>query len=164
MDDPVAELAAYFAATQPVPDAELIRLTSAARSAGHIWASIAAACLVRRSQDTYGIVSLPSGRAPHNGAWVLYRATQHAMQHIGSRQWPRLTWHCTECGQQVTDRAGAGRPIHIEHGHAGQCPRLRRDQAAHLARRSEWMPTLITSSEPAIGSLQRHRAGPPDNH
>ena len=34
MDDPAAELAAYFQARTPVPDEELIRLTSAARGAG----------------------------------------------------------------------------------------------------------------------------------
>ena len=44
--------AAYFQARTPVPDEELIRLTSAARGAGHSWASIAAACQVRRRWDT----------------------------------------------------------------------------------------------------------------
>jgi hypothetical protein len=54
MDDPAAVLAAYFQARTPVPDEELIRLTSAARGDGHSWASIAAACQVRRRQDTKG--------------------------------------------------------------------------------------------------------------
>jgi len=57
---PAAELAAYFRARTPVPDEELIRLTSAARGDGHSWASIAAACQVRRRQDIQGIVFGPS--------------------------------------------------------------------------------------------------------
>jgi putative transposase len=40
----------------PVPDQELIQLTRAARTAGHSWASVAAACQVRPRQDTEGIV------------------------------------------------------------------------------------------------------------
>jgi hypothetical protein len=48
MENPAAELAAYFRARTPVPDQELIRLTRAARAGGHSWASIAAACQVRR--------------------------------------------------------------------------------------------------------------------
>jgi hypothetical protein len=162
VDDPAAELAAFFRARRPVPDEELIRLTRAARAAGHNWASIAAACQVKHGRDSYGIVSLPGGRTPHTGAGVLYAATQNAMEHVtGSRRWPPLTWLCTECGRQVTDRAGAGRPIHIEHGHAGACRRLRRDQAAHAARRADWMPTLIASSDPAVGLVQRHRLARP---
>jgi len=99
MDDPAAELAAYFRAKRPVPDAELIALTSAARSAGHNRASIAAACQVMRSRDAYGIVSLPGGPTPPSGAWMLYRATQNAVeQATGSRRWPPLIWPCTECG------------------------------------------------------------------
>jgi hypothetical protein len=62
MDDPAAELAAYFQARTPVPDQKLVQLTSAARAAGHSWASIAAACQVQRCQDTGGIVSAPGGR------------------------------------------------------------------------------------------------------
>jgi hypothetical protein len=158
MEDPAAELAAYFQARAPVPDQELIRLTCAARAGGHSWASIAAACQVRRRQDTVGIVFGPGGMTPHTGAGLLYQATQGAVERVtGSRRCPPLTWHCADCGQQVTDRAGAGRPIHTEHGHAAGCRRLRRDQAAAAARRCAYLPTLVASSEPAIGSLQRHR-------
>jgi hypothetical protein len=62
MEDPAAELAAYFQARTPVPDRELIRFTSAARAGGHSWASIAAACQVQRRQDTQGIVFGPGAR------------------------------------------------------------------------------------------------------
>ena len=82
MDDPVIELAAYFRARIPVPDDELIRLTSAARAGGHSWAGIAAACGVTTVRDTDGIVSLPSGRIPHTGAGLLYRATQGAVERV----------------------------------------------------------------------------------
>jgi len=62
MEDPAAELAAYFQTRTPVPDEELIRLTNAARAAGHSWVGIAAACQVRRCRDTEGVVFGPGGR------------------------------------------------------------------------------------------------------
>jgi hypothetical protein len=162
MDDPATELAAYFRARRPVPDGELIRLTSAARSAGHNWAGIAAACGVLRHRDIGGIVSLPGGRIPHTGAGLLYRATQNAVERlIGSRRYPPLTWKCADCRQPVTDRAGTGRPIHIEHGHGHGCRRLRRDQAADAAGRSGRLPVLVAFSEPAVGPVQRHRLTQP---
>jgi hypothetical protein len=85
MDDPAAELAAYFQTRTPVPDDELIRLPSAARGAGHSWANIAAACQVRRRRDTEGVVTGADGRTPHrvpgcytkpprapwNGSWAV---------------------------------------------------------------------------------------------
>src|SRR5215472_1895935 len=64
MEDPAAELAACFQTRTPVPDGQLIQLTSAARGAGHSWASMAAACQVRRRCDTEGIVFGPGGRTP----------------------------------------------------------------------------------------------------
>ena len=87
MDDPAAELAAYFQARTPVPDQELIQFTGAARTAGHSWASIAAACQVQRRQDFEGIVSAPGGRTPHSGAGLLYQATQGAVERV-TRCWP----------------------------------------------------------------------------
>ena len=46
MKDPLAELAAYSSPFPwyQVPDADLVRLTAAARAAGHRWDTIAAAC------------------------------------------------------------------------------------------------------------------------
>jgi len=154
MDDPAAELAAYFQARTPVPDEELIRLTSAARAGGHSWASVAAACQIRRHRDTEGIVFGPGGRTPHTGAGLLYQATQGAVERVtGGRRYPPLAWQCADCGQLVSDRAGAGRPIHVEHGHADRCRRLRRDQAAHAARRCARVPALVASSEPRGGGF-----------
>jgi hypothetical protein len=162
MDDAVTELAAYFLARAPVPDGELIRLTAAARAGGHRWAGIAAACGVTTSRDTDGIVSGQSGRIPHTGAGLLYGATQGAVDRVtGSRRFPPLIWRCADCGRQVTDRAGAGRPIHVEHGHGAGCTRLARDQAADAAARRAQLPALIAVSEPAIGSVRRHRLARP---
>jgi hypothetical protein len=42
MDEPLAELAAYSCSWHEVPDADLVRLTAAARAAGHRWDAIAA--------------------------------------------------------------------------------------------------------------------------
>jgi hypothetical protein len=78
----------------------------------------------------------------------------------GPRQ-PPLTWPCASCGQQVTDRAGTGRPLHVEHGHAAGCARLARDQAADAAARRTRLPALIAASEPPIGELQRHQLTSP---
>ena len=33
-----------------------------------------------------------------------------------------LTWACSGCGQQVTGRGPAGRPVHVEHGHSRTAP------------------------------------------
>lgn len=162
VDDAVTELAAYFRARTPVPDDELIRVTSAARAGGHSWAHIAAACGVTTSRDTDGIVSLPSGRIPHTGAGLLYRAAQGTVERVtGSRRYPPLTWPCASCGQQVTDRASAGRPLHIEHGHAPECARLGHDQAADADARRARLPALIATSEPPVGGLQRHQLTSP---
>jgi hypothetical protein len=138
MEDPAAGLAAYFQARTRVPDQELIRLTRAARAGGHRWASIAAACHVRRRQDTAGIVFGPGGTTPHTGAGLLYQATQGAVERVtGGRRYPPLTWHCADCGQQVTAprRRGAAHPHRTRPRHwlpppearpgRGRCPPLR---------------------------------------
>jgi hypothetical protein len=103
-------------------------------------------------------VSGPSGIIPSTGGGLLYRATQYAAETLtGGRRYPPLTWPCPQCGHEVTDRAAAGRPVHIEHGHARGCARLARDQAADAARRRERLPRLVAHSDPAAGPLQRHR-------
>jgi hypothetical protein len=65
-------LAAYFRTRTRVPDAELVRLTRAARAAGASWGAIAAACGVRTSQDLSGVVSSSSGILPLTGAGLLF--------------------------------------------------------------------------------------------
>jgi hypothetical protein len=158
VDDPVTELAAYFQSKTKVPDEDLVRLASAARAAGGSWEAIAAACGVRESRDAAGIVSQPSGIIPSAPAGLLFQATQRSLEKLtGSRRYPPLTWPCPGCQQQLTDRAAAGRPAHIEHGHAPGCAQLAHDQAADAAARRARLPRLIESSDPAAGPLQRHR-------
>jgi hypothetical protein len=158
VDDAVTDLAAYFHTRTRVPDADLVRLARAARATGSSWAAIAAACGIRTSQDLQGVVSSSGGILPLTGAGLLFGATQYAVEKLtASRRYPPLTWPCPACGQQVTDRAAVGRPVHIQHGHTPRCARLAGDQAANDAHRQARLPRLIASSEPAHGGLQRHR-------
>jgi hypothetical protein len=156
MDEPVAELAAHFRTGTKLPDEELVRLTLAARSAGSRWEGIAAACGIITGQDLGGLGGRAAGAT---GAELLFSATQDTVRRLtGSRRrLPPLTWACPGCGQPVTDRAPAGRPVHVEHGHAPGCTRLTCDQAAEDARRREQIPGLIVDTEPAAGPVQRHR-------
>lgn len=156
--DPVTELATFFASKTTVPDEDLVRLTSAARAAGHRWAAIAAACGITTSQDTYGVITQPGGASATTPAEFLFLGIQHATENLtGSRRYPPLTWPCPTCRRQVTDRAPVGRPTHVEHGHGADCARLARDQAADLADRRARLPALIEDSEPARVALQRHQ-------
>jgi hypothetical protein len=59
------------------------------------------------------------------------------------------------CGQQVTDLAPGGRPVHAEVGHAAGCARLAGDQTADALRR-DWLPRLILYSEDPVGAVQLH--------
>jgi hypothetical protein len=155
VDEPLAELSAYFRTESRVPGPELVRLTTAARAGGSRWAAIAAACGVRTYQDLAGVLYRISG---DTGAELLYSATQYAVEQLtgGQRRCPPLTWVCPGCRQLVTDRTPAGRPVHVEHGQVPGCARLARDQAAEDRRRREQVPGLILHSEPAAGPLQRH--------
>jgi hypothetical protein len=91
-------------------------------------------------------------------AELLYSATQYVIRQLSgtAHYQPPLTWTCQQCGQQVTDRAPAGRPVNVEHGHGHGCARLARDQAAEDQQRREHVPGLILDSEPAAGLVQRH--------
>jgi len=64
VDEPLAELAAYFRTRAAVPDQELIRLTAAARTGGSRWDAIAAACGVQDDRDITGVIS-PAIRPVH---------------------------------------------------------------------------------------------------
>ena len=155
MDEPLAELAAYFQANSRLPDEELVRLTIAARAAGSRWDGIATACGITTYKDLAGVIYRITG---DTGAELLFSATQNAVEQLtgSERRYPPLTWDCPGCGQQVTDRAPAGRPVHVEHGHGPGCARLARDQAAEDDRRREQVPGLILESEAAVGPVQRH--------
>jgi hypothetical protein len=155
VNEPLAELAAYFRARTRLPGEELARLTLAARGAGSRWDAIATACGVRTYKDLAGVIYRITGET---GAELLFSATQNAIEQVtgSERRFPPLTWTCSECAQQVTDRAAAGRPVHVEHGHDPGCARLAADQAAEEQRRREQVPGLILHSEPAAGPVQRH--------
>jgi hypothetical protein len=55
--NPVTELAAFFTSKTTVTDPDLVRLTSAARAAGHRWAAIATACGIATRHDTDGVIT-----------------------------------------------------------------------------------------------------------
>jgi hypothetical protein len=157
--DPATELATFFA-SRMVPDADLVRLTSAARSAGHRWAAIAATCGITTSQDSYGVITQPGGASAGTPAELLFLGTQHAEEKLtGSRRYPPLTWLYPGCRRQVTDRAPAGRPARIEHGHAPDCARLADDQAADLADRRARL-----SAHRVLRTGPRAAATPPAHH
>jgi hypothetical protein len=155
MDDPLAELAAYFRTTTRLPGEQLARLALAARAAGSRWEAIASACHVSTYKDLAGVIYRITGES---GAELLYSATQDAVRELSGTEnyHPPLTWTCQPCGKQVTDRAPAGRPVHVEHGHDPGCARLTRDQAAEDERRRAYVPGLILDSEPPVGLVQRH--------
>jgi hypothetical protein len=146
--DPLDELARHRRHKIPLPDTDLLQLVSAAREAGHRWAAITAACLPGSE------ITEPSGIAGTGAAGYLFRDVYSASRR--TRNLPP-SWPCPECGQQVTDVAPLGRPVHTELGHDAACTRLARDQADDDNERRERIPGLVTSSEPARGPLQRHR-------
>jgi hypothetical protein len=99
MEEPLAELAAYFRTGTTLPDEELARLTVAARAAGSRWDGIAAACGIKTYQDLAGVIYRITG---DTGAELLYSAIQYAVgQLTGSRvPYPPLTWACRIAGSR----------------------------------------------------------------
>ncbi len=161
MEGPLAELAAYSCPFPwyQVPDADMVRLTAAARIAGHRWDAIAAACDNGPGRDIPAVIRRQYWISPSAGPEPLFSAIQRAARTLADRDtgcYPPLTWPCPGCGQQVTDLAPSGRPVHAELGHAAGCARLARDQDADDALRRDWLPRLILHSEDPIGRLQRH--------
>jgi len=98
---------------------------------------------------------------------MLFSAAQYAMHKLtGSRGLFRpLCWPCPGCGQQVTDRAPAGRPVHVEHGCASGCARLAGDPAAEDRQRRDRLGVLAERVRvPVIGDgeIIAIRGGRPD--
>jgi hypothetical protein len=85
VDEPVAGLAAYFGKKSTVPDAELVRLTAAARAGGSRWAAIAAACGVQTYQDLAGALYRITGET---GVDLLFSAPQYAVEQFTVRVRP----------------------------------------------------------------------------
>jgi len=104
------------------------------------------------------VVSLACWEGSETGAALLSGSARYSVHTLtGSRsRFPALRWDCTGCGQRVTGRAPAGRPVHAEHGHAPGCARLAAGQAAEEGERRERLARLIVHSEEPAGSLQRH--------
>lgn len=155
MNKPAAELASCFRTGTRLADEKLVRLTSAARAAGSRWGDIAVACGIMNYKDLGGVIDRIAGET---GAELLFSATQEAVRKLAGseRRCPPPVWPCPGCSQQVTDREPAGRPVHVEHGHAPGCARLAADQAAEEQRRRVQVPGLILDSEPPVGLVQRH--------
>jgi len=116
---------------------------------------MATACGITTYHDLAGVIYRITGET---GAELLFYATQNAVGQLAGGQCsnPPLAWACPCCGQHVTDRAPAGRPVHVEHGHVLGCTRLAGDQAADDERRREQFPGLILDSEAVADSVQRH--------
>jgi hypothetical protein len=125
---------------------------------GSRWEAIAVACGVRDYRDLTGVASLAVWEGCDPAAELLFGAAQYALHHLtGSRSYfPALRWDRPACGQTVTDRAAAGRPVHVEDGHAPGCARLAADQAADDQQRRARLAGLIVHSEEPAGRLQRH--------
>jgi hypothetical protein len=56
VEEPLAELAGYFRRRSRVPDAELVRLTAAARAAGSRWGAMAMTCGIMTYHDMAGVI------------------------------------------------------------------------------------------------------------
>jgi hypothetical protein len=113
-----------------VPEADLVRLTGAARTAGHRWDAIAAACDDEPAPEIPAVIRPQYWISPAVGPGPLFSAAQRAARTLSGRDagcYPPLTCPCPGCGQQVTDLAKTGRPVHAELGHAAGCARLARD-------------------------------------
>jgi hypothetical protein len=159
MEQTLAELAAYSGPWYEGPGADLVRLTAAARAAGHRWDAIAAVCDGALGGDIPDVIRRQYWINPGAGPGPLFGTAQRAARTLAGRDsgcYPPLTWPCPGCGQQVTDLAPNGRPVHAELGHAAGCERLARDQAADDALRREWLPRLVLHSEDPAGPVQRH--------
>jgi hypothetical protein len=69
--DPVTELAAFFASKTTLPDADLVRLTSGARVAGHRWAAIAAACGITTAKRCTRTSCEFHRLESYKGSWIM---------------------------------------------------------------------------------------------
>ena len=113
MDEPLAELAAYSCSWYEVPDADLVRLTPAARAAGHRSDAIAASCDNGPGMDIPAVIRQQYWISLVVGPGPLFSATQRAARKLTGRDagcYPPLTWPCPGCGQQITDLAPADGP------------------------------------------------------
>ncbi len=165
MGDPLERLAGYFHRKEKASPEDFTGLARAAREAGHTWSAMTAACGITEPGDMndVAVAIQPFILVPDRLPELFYQSVSYAIEQLTrpARRYPPVTWHCGTCGRQVTDRAGAGRPIHVEHGHGPGCARLARDQGADDARRRAALPALVKASDPPCGQLQRHHLAEP---
>jgi hypothetical protein len=83
VDEPLAELAAYFRWEIKQPDRELIRLAAAARADGSRRDGIAAAWGIKASDDLSAVIFQITGET---GAELLLSATQYAIEQLTGSQ------------------------------------------------------------------------------
>lgn len=101
MEEPLAELAGYSRGGSQVPDTDLVRLTAAARTAGHRWDAIAAACDNGPGQDIPGVIRQQYWISPAVGPGPLFSATQRAARNLAGHEpgcYRPLTWPCPAAG------------------------------------------------------------------
>jgi hypothetical protein len=73
----MAELAGYFRRRSRVPDAELVRLTAEARSAGSRWDAMSTACGITTYHDLSGVIHRITGET---GTELLFSAAHNAAE------------------------------------------------------------------------------------
>ena len=156
MKEPLAELVAYACPWYQVPDADLVRLTAAARATGHRWDAIEAACDNGPGKDIPAVIRQQYWFTPLAGPG-LFGATQHAARTLTGRDagyYPPLTWPCPGCGQLITDlRTADLRRVRPRGGlrAAGTRPGRRRGSAAGLAAPAR--PALRRIGRPSAAAL-----------
>jgi hypothetical protein len=103
MEDAQTELAGYFQGKFPLLDEHLLKLVSAARTAGHQWTALAAAC------EPGSEIEEPAGILGTGAAGRLFRRVYDASEAI--RHGPP-SWRCPDYRHSVTDLGPlAGQPI-----------------------------------------------------
>src|SRR5712664_2429624 len=78
MDEPLAELAAYFRIGTKLADEELARLALAARAAGSRWEAIAAACGITTHHDLGGVTYRITGETGRGAAVLRHQVRARA--------------------------------------------------------------------------------------
>ncbi len=109
MEEPLADLAAYFRAGTRLSGEELARLTLAARAAGSRWDAIAAACGVTTYKDLAGVTCRITGET---GAELLFSATQDAVRQLAGseRYYLPLTCHVLDAASRSRTAPRPGGP------------------------------------------------------
>jgi hypothetical protein len=156
MQEPAAELAAYCGPWYQGPDAGLLRLTAAARAAGHGRDAIADACGNGPGKDVPGVIGQQYWIKPDFGPGPPFGATQRAVRNLGGCEtgcYDALTWPCPGCGQHVTDLAPGDGPSRPSSATRRGWPRYRRGCVRGWTATRRWPagpPARLCRSMPRI--------------